>query len=74
MTVRDPQSSDNMDYSSQLQHERHVCKELAARLGQQEEELNDVRQLVGALSVTMRVSSLSCLVLGRCSSCRGTPR
>ena len=35
-----------MDYSTQLQHEKHVSKELALRLGEQEEELNDTRQEV----------------------------
>jgi len=40
------QSTDNMEMMTQLQSEQHVAKELAARLGQQEDELKDTRQQV----------------------------
>jgi len=37
-----------MEMLTQLQSEQHVAKELAARLGQQEDELKDIRQQVDA--------------------------
>ena len=40
------QSNENMDLMSQVQSEQHISKELASRLGHQEDELNDVRDKV----------------------------
>jgi len=40
------QSTDNMEMLTQLQSEQHVAKELAARLGQQEDELKETREQV----------------------------
>lgn len=45
------QSTENMEMMTQLQSEQHISKELAARLGHQEEELKETRELVSA-SVT----------------------
>lgn len=42
------QSTENMEMLTQLQSEQHISKELAARLGHQEEELKEIRELVGA--------------------------
>jgi len=42
------QSTDNMEMLTQLQSEQHVAKELAARLGQQEDELKEMREQVSA--------------------------
>ena len=44
------QSTDNMEMMTQLQSEQHIAKELAARLGQQEDELKDTRHQVELLS------------------------
>jgi len=40
------QSTDNMEMLTRLQSEQHIAKELAARLGQQEDELKDTREQV----------------------------
>jgi len=39
-----------MEMMTQLQSEQHIAKELAARLGQQEDELKDTRHQVELLS------------------------
>ena len=44
------QSNENMELMTTLQTEQHTSKELAARLGQQEEELKDMREQVIVLS------------------------
>lgn len=41
------QSTKNMEVTTQLQSEQHISKELAARLGHQEEELKEIREQVG---------------------------
>ena len=40
-----------MDLMSQVQSEQHISKELASRLGHQEDELNDVRDKVKNLPI-----------------------
>ena len=40
------QSNENMELMTSLQTEQHACKELATRLGQQEDELKDLREQV----------------------------
>ena len=45
-----------MELLSGLQTEQHRCKELATRLGQQEEELKDMREQVPAYSKLLCVS------------------
>ena len=55
------QSTDNMEMMTQLQSEQHIAKELAARLGQQEDELKDTRHQVELLS--QRLTLVGCLIL-----------
>lgn len=35
-----------MELMTNLQTEKHTCKELGARLGQQEDELKEIREMV----------------------------
>ena len=41
-----------MEMLTQLQSEQHVAKELAARLGQQEDELKETREQVSSYGST----------------------
>ena len=65
------QSTENMEMMTQLQGEQHIAKELAARLGHQEEELKELRHQVhdsnklfycGELQLLSLIYSHNCLL------------
>ena len=50
------QTNDNMEMLSSLKSEQHISQELANRLSQQEDELNDMKQQVGCLLIDMQLN------------------
>ena len=47
-----------MELMTSLQSEHHTSKELAMRLGQQEDELKELREQVGHASMTARTCAV----------------